>query len=175
MDVYKFPLRIKNSKTYKITIGIFNKISGLVSRIIIPKVSLGIQEITMVLEGRAQIRSRIRLIISDALIKIEGIIYSTIGVGKIRISAIIKELGKVGSNIISPKITLSTIVKTSEYIRNINIRIPKISFNAIPSAHRFYTIGYHSSKTIDQMDEYEFDSLLQSRLEDIYRKTLGER
>ena len=42
-------------------------------------------------------------------------------------------------------------------------------------ANKFYTVTYHSSKSIDEMDEYEFDSGLQSRLEDIYRKTLGER
>ena len=175
MDVYKFPLRIKNSKVYKLTIGVYNRLYGLAVRILIPKISLGVQNLVMVLGAVTKIRFRTQIRIVEAFVKIQEVIHSTIRAGKTKILVVVKEIGRVLSTVKIPKIIFSTVITTIGSIKNVNIRIPKISFNANPWAYQFYTVAYHSAKTIDQMDDYEFNPSLQSRLEDIYRKTLGER
>ena len=177
MYTNNFQLKIIPSRIYRLVIKSFSIAYGSVSRIIIPKITLALSNILLQAKMLTTISLRTRIIFIDSLVDIIGYIYLQLNVSKIpaRISSRISEYGKILIDKIIPPPVISILVKSIDRIKNINLRVPKINFYAMAVASQFYTVTYHSPKSIDEMDEYEFDSGLQSRLEDIYRKTLGER
>ena len=177
MYTNNFQLKIIPSRIYRLVIKSFSVAYGAVSRIIIPKITLSLSNVLLRTKMFTNISLKTRITFIGSLVDIIGYIYSQINVSKspARIISIISEYGKMFIDKIIPPPVISILVKSIDRINNINLRVPKINFYAMAVANQFYTVTYHSSKSIDEMDEYEFDSGLQSRLEDIYRKTLGER
>ena len=177
MYTNNFQLKIIPSRIYRLVIKSFSVAYSAVSRIIIPKITLSLSNVLLRTKMFTKISLRTQIIFINSLVDIIGYMYLQFIVSKApaRISSSISEYGKILIDKIIPSPVINILVKSIDRINNINLRVPKISFYAMAVANKFYTVTYHSSKSIDEMDEYEFDSGLQSRLEDIYRKTLGER
>ena len=177
MYTNNFQLKIIPSRIYRLVIKSFSVAYGGVSRIIIPKITLALSNVLLQARMLTTISLRTRIILINSLVDIIGYMYLQLTVSRApaKITSRISEYGKMFIDKIIPPPVISILVKSIDRINNINLRVPKISFYAMAVANQFYTVTYHSSKSIDEMDEYEFDSGLQSRLEDIYRKTLGER
>ena len=177
MYTNNFQLKIIPSRIYRLVIKSFSVAYSAVSRIIIPKITLSLSNVLLRTKMFTKISLRTQIIFINSLVDIIGYMYLELAVSRApaKITSRISEYGKILIDKIIPSPVISILVKSIDRINNINLRVPKIGFYAMAVANHFYTVTYHSSKSIDEMDEYEFDSGLQSRLEDIYRKTLGER
>ena len=177
MYTNNFQLKIIPSRIYRLIIKSFSVAYGAVSRIIIPKITLSLSNVLLRTKMFTMISLRTQIIFINSLVDIIGYMYLQLTVSRApaRITSRISEYGKIFIDKIIPSPVISILVKSIDRIKNIKLIVPKIGFYAMAVANQFYTVTYHSSKSIDEMDEYEFDSGLQSRLEDIYRKTLGER